>query len=53
MSAEDDVVKRKKERERERERILDTSLATVKELPCERFPNNRSAVYFEFGRGPT
>lgn len=33
--------------------ILDTSLAALKELPCERFPNNRSAVYFEVGRGPT
>lgn len=32
--------------------ILDTSLATPKKLPCERFPNNRSAVYFVAGRGP-
>lgn len=40
-------------RGKKRPGILDTSLATLKELPCERFPNNRSAVYFEVGRGPT
>lgn len=48
LSNEDEARKRKR-----KSRILDTSLATVKELPCERFPNNRSAVYFEFGSGPT
>lgn len=32
--------------------ILDTSLAASKKLPYERFPNNRSAVCFDVGRGP-